>query len=123
MGLGNRLIKIRKEHGYTREALAHSLGISKFTLRNYELGTNEPGHAFLKQFSDLFHVSVDYLMGLTDTKDLTETFKASAEEQSIIEKYRNLDEHGKELIDIILDKESKRSYEERIKKYNDKMTK
>ena len=75
MSFGDRLIKIRKEHGYTREALAQELGISKFTLRNYELEATEPGHTFLKLISDFFNVSVDYLMELTDEKEVLHTFR------------------------------------------------
>ena len=74
MSFGDRLIKTRKEHGYTREALAQELGISKFTLRNYELNATEPGHTFLKLISDFFNVSVDYLMELTDEKEVLHTF-------------------------------------------------
>ena len=68
MSFGERLINVRKEHGYTRESLAQELGISKFTLRNYELESTEPGHTFLKQISDFFNVSVDYLMELSEEK-------------------------------------------------------
>lgn len=109
MNFGERLIKVRKEHGYTREALAQSLRISKYTLRNYELGATEPGHTFLKQISDFFHVSIDYLMGLTDEPEILETFSLNASEQTIIKKYRTLDNHGKEMVDFTLEKEYERS--------------
>jgi transcriptional regulator with XRE-family HTH domain len=109
MNFGERLIKVRKEHGYTREALAQSLKISKYTLRNYELGATEPGHTFLKQISDFFHVSIDYLMGLTNEPEILETFSLNASEQTIIKKYRDLDEHGREMVDFTLSKEYERS--------------
>lgn len=102
MGFGNRLIQVRKEHGYTRESLAQALGISKFTLRNYELEATEPGHTFLKQISDFFHVSVDYLMGLTDEKEILETFRLKSSEQAVIEKYRQLDDPGRSHVDTVL---------------------
>lgn len=108
MDFGERLIKVRKEHGYTREALAQSLNISKYTLRNYELGATEPGHTFLKQISDFFHVSIDYLMGLTDEPDILEDFGLNVSERSIVEKYRDLDEHGKTIVKIVLEEEHKR---------------
>lgn len=108
MDFGERLIKVRKEHGYTREALAQSLKISKYTLRNYELGATEPGHTFLKQISDFFHVSIDYLMGLTDEPDILEDFGLNASERSMIGKYRNLDDHGKTIVNIVLEEEHKR---------------
>ena len=69
MTFGERLIDLRKTRKYTREALAEELNISKYTLRNYELSVNEPGSSFLKQVSDFFDVSIDYLMGMTNEKE------------------------------------------------------
>ncbi len=111
MSFGDRLIKIRKEHGYTREALAQELGISKFTLRNYELEATEPGHTFLKLISDFFNVSVDYLMELTDEKEVLHTFRLRSSEQSMVEQYRTLDPHGKDMVDTVLAKEADRIQE------------
>lgn len=108
MSFGDRLIKTRKEHGYTREALAQELGISKFTLRNYELEATEPGHTFLKLISDFFNVSVDYLMELTDEKEVLQTFRLRSSEQDMIEKYRDLDTLGQEHVQTVLDWESRR---------------
>lgn len=109
MDFGERLINVRKEHGYTRESFAKALGISKYTLRNYELGATEPGHTFLKQISDFFHVSIDYLMGLTNEKEILESFELNTVEKGIIKKYRDLDDHGKEMVDFTLEKEYERS--------------
>lgn len=109
MNFGERLINVRKERGYTRESLANALGISKYTLRNYELGATEPGHTFLKQISDFFHVSIDYLMGLTNEPEILESFELNTAEKDIIKKYRDLDEHGKEMVDFALNKECERS--------------
>ncbi len=108
MSFGDRLIKTRKEHGYTREALAQELGISKFTLRNYELNATEPGHTFLKLISDFFNVSVDYLMELTDEKEVLHTFRLRSSEQNMIEQYRTLDPHGRDMVDTVLQKEVER---------------
>lgn len=109
MNFGERLINVRKEHGYTRESLANALGISKYTLRNYELGATEPGHTFLKQIPDFFHVSIDYLMGLTNEQEILESFELNTSEKNIIKKYRDLDDHGKEMVDFTLEKEYERS--------------
>lgn len=109
MEFGDRLVKIRKEHGYTRESLANELHISKYTLRNYELGATEPGHTFLKQISDFFNISIDYLLGLTDEQEILKTCQLRKSEQDIIEKYRFLDDHGQEVVDIVLEKEYERS--------------
>lgn len=111
MSFGERLINVRKEHGYTRESLAQELGISKFTLRNYELETTEPGHTFLKQISDFFNVSVDYLMELSDEKERMTSYNLKSSEYEHIKKYRALDSHGKDIVDTILIKEAERIQE------------
>lgn len=108
MRFGERLIELRKSKSYTRESLAEKLGISKYTLRNYELSVNEPGSSFLKQVSDFFDVSIDYLMGMTDEKEKIRPYNLKASEYTQIEKYRILDPHGKDMVDTVLSKEHDR---------------
>lgn len=109
MKFGDRLTLLRKEKGLTREALADILKISKYTLRNYELSISEPGSVFLKQVSEYFDVSIDYLMGMTDEKEKIKPYNLKASEYSHIEKYRNLDDYGRETVDLILERESQRT--------------
>lgn len=109
MTFGERLTQLRKEHGYsTRNEFADKLGIPSTTLRNYETDAREPGHTFLKQISEFFNVSVDYLLCLTDDKEVLKSFRLRESEQAMVEKYRNLDNHGKELVDLVLEKEHDR---------------
>lgn len=109
MNFGERLTELRKSKGYTRESFAEYLGISKYTLRNYELSVNEPGSSFLRQISDIFDVSIDYLMGLTNEKERVLPYNLKASEYKHIEKYRSLDDHGKDMVDTVLNKEYQRS--------------
>lgn len=110
MTFGERLTQLRKENGYnTRNEFAEKLGIPSTTLRNYETGVREPGHTFLKQISELFNVSVDYLLCLKDDKEVLNSFRIRSSEQTLIEKYRSLDNHGKEMVDFTLEKEWERS--------------
>lgn len=111
MEFHERLVELRKERGFTRENFAEYLGVSKYTLRNYELGKTEPGHVFLKYLASVFKVSVDYLLCTTeDRTPYNKTPVYSKQEIDHIEKYRDLDEHGKELVDTVLDKEHERLY-------------
>lgn len=110
MTFGKRLTELRKENGYsTRNEFAEKLGIPSTTLRNYETDVREPGHTFLKQVSELFNVSIDYLLCVTDEKEVLNSFRLRSSEQSMIEKYRLLDFYGKETVNIILDRELKRT--------------
>lgn len=110
MSFGERLTQLRKESGYsTRNEFAEKLGIPSTTLRNYETDVREPGHTFLKQMSEFFNVSVDYLLCLTDEKEVLNNFRLRTSEQDLIEKYRALDSFGRETVNYILDRELQRA--------------
>lgn len=103
MTFGKRLMQLRKEHGYrNRDTFAAELGIPANTLRNYEMDIREPGFPFLIKMSQLFRVSTDYLLGLTEERATTAVDVQSISEQQLIEKYRLLDCTGKELVDYTI---------------------
>lgn len=107
--LASRLIQIRKENGYhTRKSFALELGIPETTLRNYEKNEREPNFDFLIKISEMFNISTDYLLGLTDEKEVLHTFRLRSSEQNMIEQYRSLDPHGKDIVDTVLEKEVER---------------
>ena len=109
MTFGERLTQLRKENGFnTRSEFAEKLGIPSTTLRNYETDVREPGHTFLKQVAEILGVSVDYLLGLKDEKEKTKALELKTSEITHIKKYRALDGHGKEVVDVVLDKETER---------------
>lgn len=109
MTFGNRLSQLREEQGFhTRKSFAEKIGIPETTLRNYETDVREPGHTFLKQMSDFFKVSTDYLLGITEEKERRSTHQLKSSEFEHIEKYRSLDPHGQQTVDIILDRETER---------------
>ena len=113
MTFGERLTDLRISAGYAkRNEFADKLGIPSTTLRNYETDVREPGHTFLKQVSEFFNVSVDYLLGLTGDKEVLSSFRLKSSEYAHIEKYRSLDPHGQDMVDTILIKEY-----ERVSKY------
>ena len=65
--LGDRLKKIRKEKNLRQIDLASSLGLAQTTIANYEQGTRFPNEKTLSQIADFFNVSLDYLLGRSDT--------------------------------------------------------
>lgn len=107
MTFGERLTELRTSAGYIkRNEFADKLGIPSTTLRNYETDAREPGHTFLKQISELFNVSVDYLLGLTDDKEVLSSFRLKSSEYEHIKKYRLISEEdpdGKTLVDSTVD--------------------
>lgn len=109
MTFGDRITQLRKENGYkTRKEFAEKLNIPETTLRNYETDAREPGHTFLKQLSDFFSVSADYLLGLTEEREKYSSHQLKSSEYEHIEKYRALDQHGQETVSYILNRETER---------------
>lgn len=56
----------------------------------------------------MFNVSVDYLLCLTDKKEVSNSFRLRSSEQALIEKYRSLDAQGQRTVSYILDGELSR---------------
>lgn len=64
--IGERLAEMRKDHGDTQAALAKRLGVSLPTVRAWEQEKSSPSHEMLVSICKLYHVSSDYLLGLSD---------------------------------------------------------
>ncbi len=62
-----RLKELRKKKGLSQLRLATDLNTTQNTISRYETGEREPGIAELIKIADYFNVSVDYLIGHTDS--------------------------------------------------------
>lgn len=108
--IGDTLKKLREENGMTRKEAADKLknlgiDISDKTLYGYESGRNSAN-------ADMFLS----LCKIYKCNNIMETFSDTVEdilftnnEWEIIAKYRDLDIHGKEMVDFTLQKEWERS--------------
>ena len=67
---GNRLKQLRKSFKITQAQLADSLNERRATLSNYENKNVYPGFNMLVKLADYFHVSIDYLTGRKDNKEI-----------------------------------------------------
>lgn len=61
-----RLRELREDNNLTQTKLAKELNIDQRSLSFYEIGKYEPNLDTLIRISIFFHVSTDYLLGLTD---------------------------------------------------------
>ena len=61
-----RLREIRESYGYTQKQVAEKLHICQQSYDRYEMDTGEPSLETLAKLSQLFDVSVDYLLGISD---------------------------------------------------------
>ena len=68
--LAQRLRECRKERGLTQMQVATYCDITEKAYQNYELMTREPKLEILIRIADLYRVSLDYLTGRTDRKEM-----------------------------------------------------
>lgn len=81
---------LRREQGISQRLAAKDLGISQALLSHYENGAREPGLLFVRKACDYYHVSADFLLGLSMSRDGTniiesaELYDASAEKGNVV---------------------------------------
>ncbi|KHE70696.1 helix-turn-helix domain-containing protein [Halobacillus sp. BBL2006] len=72
MNFSKRLKKLREQKGLSQEELALRLDMPRTSITHYESGTNRlPRNQRLNDIADFFDVSVDYLLGRSETEKLT----------------------------------------------------
>ena len=59
----NRLKQLRESKGMTRVELAELMDVTKLTILNWELGTNEIKGSNARKLADHFNVSIPFLLG------------------------------------------------------------
>lgn len=100
------LKKLRTAKGISQQQLADVLLVSQQSINKYENHGVEPDIATLIRIADYFDVSLDYLTGRTDVKEMVEKIKMSDlsdEEVHIIKKLRALTPKQKNCILILAD--------------------
>lgn len=68
MTFGTRLKILRTEQQLTQSELAGKVKLSKANISKYESDSLEPNIETLKEFSQLFNVTVDYLLGHSEIR-------------------------------------------------------
>lgn len=68
--LAERLKQCRKEAGLTQWEMAVYCDITEKAYQNYELMTREPKLEIISRIAERYGVSIDYLVGRTDKKEL-----------------------------------------------------
>ena len=75
--LGDKLKQLRIDKGFSQAELARRVGITKSMISSYENSMRLPSYDVLLKTARCFHVSTDYLLGITskrmlDVSDLTD---------------------------------------------------
>lgn len=102
MSFHDKLKSARIAAGLTQYQMAELLGLDKTTYNGYETGRRQPDIPKLRRMVQLLQVSADQLL------ETASSASATPEELAALRKYRILDVHGRELVDLILNKEYER---------------
>ncbi len=99
------LKNLRLSNKISQQRLADIVGVTQQSINKYENHSVEPDIEVLIKIADFFSVSIDYLVGRTNVKNIPENFSEyflTSEEKLVIEGYRNADKKEKDLIRYIL---------------------
>ncbi|MDU3775732.1 MAG: helix-turn-helix transcriptional regulator [Clostridium perfringens] len=67
---GKRLKLLRTNLNLTQKQLGKNLNLSQRAVSSYENGLRFPDEQILNLIADYFNVSIDYLLGRTDIKNI-----------------------------------------------------
>lgn len=73
MNMGEKLKSLRTEKKLTQKQVADRIGLAISAVSSYESGTRYPSYDVLVKLARIFHVSTDYLLGMTDTRNVDVT--------------------------------------------------
>ena len=71
MNISEKLLNLRKAHNLTQEQLAEQLNVSRQSISKWESGQCIPDADKLKLLSDIFNVSIDFLLKPSELDALT----------------------------------------------------
>jgi len=99
MAIGDKILSLRKERGWSQQQLAKKIGTSGPIVGRYERGEMTPSVEVAKKLADTFGITLDYLVDdagrVTDIKD-----KAMLERLKEIE---GLDQEEKKTVVHVID--------------------
>lgn len=73
VNMGEKLKSLRIEKNLTQKQVADRIGLAISAVSSYESGTRYPSYDVLVKLARIFHVSTDYLLGITNTRNIDVT--------------------------------------------------
>lgn len=99
---GEKIKEARKIKGLTQKQLATKIGAKHNSVSDWENNKNKPDPDTIEFLCGVLEITPNYLL-TAESDDFSST------EKSVIKKYRNLDDYGKESIHMMLERESERA--------------
>ena len=73
VNMGEKLKSLRLQKNLTQKQVADRIGLAISAVSSYESGTRYPSYDVLVKLARIFHVSTDYLLGMTDKRNIDVT--------------------------------------------------
>ncbi len=86
-----RLKELREGKHISQQRLAIELNVSQATISKYELGQADPDIPTIVKLAEYFHVSADYLLEISDSKQNISDSRLSDTEKQLIFDFKRLD--------------------------------
>ena len=99
MDFKTRLSGLREDQDMKQKDLAEMLNLKPSAISKYEKGVSQPGIQTLIKIADIFHVSVDYLVGLSSVKNPYSPEKFTPREAELVAKFRKLTKENQIRVD------------------------
>ena len=73
VNMGKKLKALRIERKLTQKQIADQIGLAVSAISSYESGSRYPSYDVLVKLAHIFQVSTDYLLGMTDKRNIDVT--------------------------------------------------
>lgn len=108
MSIGSRIKELRETKGISRNEFASMLGVTVGAISNYENDVSSPKEPILFKIIETLNCDANYLFQDV-VKIKSQQNDVTLSEYEHIKKYRDLDDHGKKMVDFTLQNEWERS--------------
>ena len=97
MAYNDRMKEARRLKGLTQAELGELVGCAKNTISGYENCVNDPSMTILSKIMDALGVDANFIFQ-DEMREHYEGHATTEEMETLVKKYRQLDEHGKQLV-------------------------
>lgn len=92
----DRIKQLREQAGYSQAQLAKRLDVTRSSVNAWEMGLSMPTTQYVVTLAKLFHVSADYLLGLTASSSIVLDGYTQEEIELLYKLIRYLDDQKKQ---------------------------
>lgn len=88
--MAKRLIQLREKNNFSQSFVARQIGVTPALISAYEKQERNPSINKLIALADIYHVSTDYILGRTNTNNISTTINVEHLTESQIKIVRDL---------------------------------